>query len=488
MKRISLRGQLILWNALTLTALLVVLGLVTRFAATSAILYSVDRTLEDRIHPPHHGPPPQGQSPQGRGGTAGQPPPVGGPGPDGPPDGPDQAGPPGGADRPPPPDDPDRPYHPRFFDAQGKPQRPGGEAAWDPAALVAARRGGKVFTNVTSGGEALRVLTRPAGPGFVVQAAYPLADVNRAVAGLDRALLLLIPVALLGAGLGGALLTGRVLRPVRQITDAAARMGDAPSARLPKQGEDEFGAMADTFNGLLGRLEGSFQHQARLLDQQRRFTADASHELKSPLTIIQGTASQMGAAGLSEEDRREAAGEVAQAAEGMARLVGDLLLLARSDEGRLGRSPMSVLAREVLTQAAARVPGGLARVCVRLEDESLALWGNEEELTRLLANLLQNAAQATPKDGEIIVSARRQGPSVVVTVADTGAGIRPEHLSHLGERFYRVDAARARRDGGTGLGLSICRGIVEAHGGALAFASELGKGTTVTVTLPAGPV
>ena len=138
------------------------------------------------------------------------------------------------------------------------------------------------------------------GPDRVLQAAYPLTDVNRAIAGMDRALLLLIPVALLGAGLGGALLTDRVLRPVRQVTQAAARMGDAPSARLPAQGEDEFAEMAETFNGLLDRLDASFQQQARLLEQQRRFTADASHELKTPLTVIQGTASQMRDGGASE--------------------------------------------------------------------------------------------------------------------------------------------------------------------------------------------
>ena len=111
------------------------------------------------------------------------------------------------------------------------------------------------------------------------------------------------------------------------------------------------------------------------------------------------------------------------------------------------------------------------------------MYGNEEELVRLFANLLQNAARATPTEGTIAVSARRQGPDVIVTVADTGVGIAPEHLAHLGERFYRVDPARARRDGGSGLGLSICRSIAEAHGGTLAFASTPGAGTTVTVTL-----
>ncbi len=460
---VSLRRQLILWNALTLTVLLVALGLVTRFVARGAIMQSVDRSLEERTRPPRH-PGPPGGDPRGFGRPPGQ-------------------------DRPgepplPPRNDADDLHHPRFFDLQRQSAHPG-DVPWDTAALSSAQQGQEVFSTVTAGSESLRVLTHLVGPGNVVQVAYPLADVNRALAGLDRALLLLIPVALIGAGLGGSLLTARVLRPVRRMTEAAARMGDAPSSRLPRQGEDEFGAMADTFNALLGRLEGSFQEQSRLLEQQRRFTADASHELKSPLTVIQGTASQMGVAGLSEADRREAAVEIAQAAVGMARLVGDLLLLARSDEGCLGRDPIRVPAREVLAQAASRVPGGASRVCLRLEDESLALWGNEEELTRLFANLMQNAAQAMLGVGQVLVSARRVGPGVEVTVSDTGPGIAPEHLPHLGERFYRVDAARARRDGGTGLGLSICRGIVEAHGGALSFASVLGQGTTVTVTLPA---
>ena len=476
---VSLRRQLILWNALTLTVLLIVLGLVTRFAAASAILHSVDQHLEERTHPHTQGGPPPGQDgPPGQGNPGDQ----GGPPGMGPP--PDGGGPPNG-DRPPPPDDAADPYHPRFFNAQGQSRRRAGEVAWDTSALALAQRGQTVFSTVTVGGESLRVLTHPADPGFVVQDAYPLTEVNRAIGGLDRALLLLIPVALLGAGLGGALLTTRVLRPVQQMTLAAARMGDTPAARLPAQGEDEFARMADTFNSLLNRLDVSFQQQTRLLEQQRRFTADASHELKTPLTVIQGTANQIGYGGLSEEDRRQAAGEITEAAERMARLVQDLLLLARSDEGEMGRNPITMLVGELLTQAVSRVSPSAAPISLHLARETLTVCGNEEELIRLFANLLQNAVRATPPEGKITVSAQCQGPNVIVSVADTGAGIAPEHLAHLGERFYRVDSARARRDGGTGLGLSICRSIVEAHGGTMTFDSQPGKGTTVTVTLPA---
>ncbi len=456
MPPLSLRRQLILWNAVTLAGLLIVLGLTARFAAATAILRSVDQQLQDRVHGPPPGPPP----PNG-----------------------DRHGPPNGFRRHGPPRRDDDPYGPRFFSTDGQTQRPA-DTAWDLAGVSAARQGRSVFTTVTVQDVRLRVYSKPTRNGGVVQDAHPLADTDRAVAGLDRALLLLVPLALFGAGAGGAVLTARALRPVRQITEAAAKMGDTPAARLPALGKDEFGQMAGAFNGLLARLDDAFRRQAGLLAQQRQFTADASHELKTPLTVIQGTATQMAQAGFTEGDYRQGMAEIAAASAGMARLVRDLLTLARADEGQLGRERVTLPALEVLTLAAARAPGP-PRPSVSAPDPALALHGNPEELVRLFANLLQNAVRATPENGTVCAAARREGQTVVVTVTDTGVGIAPEHLPHLGERFYRVDSARARQDGGTGLGLSVCRGIAEAHGGTLHFASTPGQGTVVTVTLPA---
>jgi len=168
----------------------------------------------------------------------------------------------------------------------------------------------------------------------------------------------------------------------------------------------------------------------------------------------------------------------------MSRLVRDLILLAQSDAGRLGQQRIELLLREVLERAVACVPRPDAAVCLVLEDEALSVPGNEEELVRLFTNLLTNAARHTSPTGRITLAARRDGGQAVVTVTDTGDGIAPEHLPHLGERFYRVDSARARKEGGTGLGLSIARSIAEAHSGTLTLASLLGEGTTVTVTLP----
>lgn len=479
-RRQSVRTQLVWWNILALALLLGALGGVVRTLVRSTIMNSVDRELDGRTRPMmemmarRHGP-------------------LGGP-PPGPPSDlrlPSDLRPPRGGREEHGPRFDLNPYFPRRFDLAGRALNPrhSAEPLWDPAAFALAKTGQMHYSTVIVGGEPIRVLSRPfprQGPAEgVIQAPYPLADVNRALRGLDRALLLLLPVALLCAGLGGALLTDRVLRRVRRLTQAAGGIGARDlSERLPVTGRDEFSELAETFNGLLGRLETAFGRQQRLIEQQRRFTADASHELKTPLTIIQGNASLALSGHPDPSEYRQAMGEVGQAAETMSRLVRDLILLAQSDAGRLGQGRIDLLVREVLERAISCVPRPAATICLTLDDEALSVAGNEEELVRLFTNLLTNAARHTPPGGRITLAARRAGDQAVVTVTDTGDGIAPEHLPHLGERFYRVDSARARLDGGTGLGLSIARSIAEAHGGTLAFASVLGEGTTVTVTLP----
>ncbi len=466
-RRQSVRTQLVWWNILALALLLGALGVVVRTLVRSTITNSIDRALYGRTRAM------MDLMARRRGGPN-----------DAPLSRPSDPRPPREERDP-------NPYRPHPFDLAGRsldPHRPW-EPLLDRAAFLTATGGKPDYSTVVVDGEPIRVLSRPFpqyGPvEGVIQAPYPLADVNRALRGLDRALLLLLPVALSCAGLAGALLTDRVLRRVRRLTQAAGGIGARDlSERLPVTGRDEFSELADTFNGLLGRLETAFARQQRLIEQQRRFTADASHELKTPLTIIQGNASLALSGHPGPSEYRQAMGEIGVAAETMSRLVRDLILLAQSDSGRLGQGRIELLVREVLDGALCRLPRPEAAVCLNIEDEALSVPGNEEELVRLFTNLLTNAARHTPPEGRITLAARREGGQVVVTVADTGDGIAPEHLPHLGERFYRVDSARARLDGGTGLGLSIARSIVEAHGGTLTFASALGEGTTVTVTLP----
>lgn len=501
-RRRSVRTQLVWWNIVALALLLGALGVVVRYLVGSTMLASVDRELDMRSRLPGGGP---GPMPPGQ-----RPPPerFGGRPPDdnhGPHDNPRPydshrphgfGGPLGGF--------PWRggrrdwagnnPYHPRVFDLSGHSLSPNprdkAEPFWDPAAFAAAKSGRTVYSTVQIDGDPVRVLSKPFPPygpvQGVIQAPYPLADVRRALHGLDRALLTLLPVALLCAGVGGALLTDRVLSRVRKLTHAAEGISEGDlSERLPADGQDEFSELAQTFNGLLGRLETAFARQQRLIEQQRRFTADASHELKTPLTIIQGNTSLALHSDPSPDDNKRSMQEIGEAAETMSRLVRDLILLAHSDAGRLGQKRIDLLLREVLERAVTRVPRPSAPISLTFTDEALSVPGNEEELVRLFTNLLTNAVRHTPLGGHITLTAASDGDRwAVVRVADTGDGIAAEHLPYLGERFYRVDSARSRSDGGTGLGLSICQSIVDAHGGAMAFASAPGHGTTVTVRLP----
>jgi signal transduction histidine kinase len=533
-RRGALRTQLIVWNILALTLLLGVLGTVIRQTVHSFLISSVNSELERQAQrmrlppPPRHERGPRPDSPEG-------PPPfkrlkdrqilsvnnfstvyeasipkkndnffslhliryygLQGPPPDPPHDhekedrfpGPRDFG---GRPGPPPPLRDLGLYRPHHFDLQGQSivswdDRP----MWDTAGFNQAKQGRRQYATVVVDGETLQVLSDPVRERgvvvAVVQVAYPLADVQLAIAGLDRALLTLIPIGLLFSGLGGAYVTNRVLRRVHLTTQTAREItvGDF-STRLPVSGNDEFSELAETFNGLLNRLQSAFQQQELLLEQQRRFTADASHELKTPLTVIKGTTSMTLHGAPTVPAYRAALQDIDRAADTMSHLVQDLLLLARSDGGQLGKEQIELLVCDILDSTVSGIRQESAPLTLHVDDETLSVMGNERELVRLFSNVLDNAVHHTPSDGTIQVSAQAEGENVVITVRDTGPGIPPEHLPHVGERFYRVDAARSRPDGGTGLGLSICKGIVHAHGGTLSIESTSGVGTTVHIRLP----
>ncbi len=362
----------------------------------------------------------------------------------------------------------------------------------DPAGLRRAEAGEEGYATVESAPGDVRVYSMPVvRNGAVigtVQAGTLLTHIYAERARMTATFLYLIPVVLLVAGLGGAFLTDRALRPVRRIAAAAGRIeAQDLSHRLPVSGDDEFSDLAETINGMLARLEGSFARQEQAFEQQRRFAADASHELRTPLTIIKANTS------LSLSERRTAPEyektlrAVDTAADRMTRIVQDLLLLARADADQLAYSLAPTPLADVLYSAAAAVPTeGAAPIRIDLP-ESLLVLGHADSLTRLFSNLLENAARHTPPDGQITVSAETHEEQIAVQIADTGAGIAPEHLPHVTERFYRVEAARSRAQGGTGLGLAICRSIADAHGGAIEVSSVLGQGTTVRVTLQVAP-
>jgi heavy metal sensor kinase len=397
----------------------------------------------------------------------------------------------------------------RFFDPAGRPLNPSGHPQtgtkadpWDRTAFAHALRGQQEFYYSTAAvaGVPVRVLSvRLRQEGQVVgvlQVAAPLTVMYEELARLSGVLMMLFPLALLVAALGGIFLTEGALRPVRQITQAAAQIGASDlGERLPVKGKDEFSELAGTFNGMLGRLEQAFTqlaqalaHQAAALEQQRRFTADASHELRTPLTIIKANTSLALEEERSNAEYRRALEAADRAADTTTRIVQDLLLLARGDAGQLRLEPRPIRIGELLERAVEplrRSPG--PSIAIERSDLPMEVSGDPHHLLRLFSNLLENAVRHTPAPGQITISVEVEENNLAVRVRDTGEGIPPEHLPHVCERFYRVDAARARPRGGTGLGLSICQTIVEAHQGSLTIQSIVGRGTTVTVRLP-GPI
>jgi signal transduction histidine kinase len=185
----------------------------------------------------------------------------------------------------------------------------------------------------------------------------------------------------------------------------------------------------------------------------------------------------------SPEEMRQALVAADRAATSMTRLVQQLLTLARADAGELGLRPEPVDLRVVVAEALEGLTIGRP-VDSAFADRPVMVRGDAEHLGRVVANLVENAARHTPAEGTIRIETVRSGNEAVVAVRDTGEGISAEHLPHLFERFYRVDAARARRDGGSGLGLAICKNLVEAHGGRLEIESSPGVGTTARAVFP----
>jgi len=365
------------------------------------------------------------------------------------------------------------------------------EAPWDRAAYQLAVAGQSSLSTAPSPEAQMRVYSRPLTRRNrqigVIQLAFPLTELFVLQEGLTRMLLLITPFALLAAGIGGLVLTDRALRPVREIAHTADAVNAADlSHRLTVTGNDEFAHLAMTINRMLARLENAFTRLEQAIEQERRFTSDASHELRTPLTAVKANTSLALRGERTPDQYRAALRAADKAADVMTRLVDDLLLLARSDSEQIAPTCQSVDPANLFSEAIALQVNGTPHAPVRVDiaDPSLRLWGDAHQLLRLISNLLCNALRYTPEDGRVMLSAVRQADHAVITVADTGEGIAAEHLAHLGERFYRIDPARARSQGGLGLGLSICKSLVAAHHGTIAFDSAPGEGTRVTITLP----
>jgi heavy metal sensor kinase len=295
-------------------------------------------------------------------------------------------------------------------------------------------------------------------------------------------MLMAVPLVLLGAALGGLVLANRTFRPIARITRTAAEInaGDL-SRRIGYRGVmDEVGQLAQIFDQMLNRIQAT-------IERERRFTADASHELRTPLTAIKGRVSMILTQSRTQAEYATALQQVETQVDRMIRLTNDLLFLARLDAQRLPWHPATLNLSHVLESTVEQMRQLADDVSIDLREQiqpDLLIQGDPDYLIGIFLNLIDNAIKYTAASGKVTVKAMRDAETAIITVSDTGMGIAPEHRSHLFERFYRVEAARARQTGGTGLGLAIAHEVVRLHGGTLTVQSEINQGTTFTMQLP----
>jgi two-component system OmpR family sensor kinase len=358
---------------------------------------------------------------------------------------------------------------------------------------AADREGAPPFTVSAIEGELrYRVVVRDGGGrlGQTLVLALPLEDVDET---MDRLLAIqaMAAIAILATmGLVTFWVLRLGVRPVQQMTAKAKAIGEGDlSERVPETAPGtEAGELGHALNQMLGRIEHSFDDKARSEARLRQFVADASHELRTPVTTIRGYAELYRLGGLStDHEISEAMRRTEQEATRMGQLVGDLLDLARLDQGRpltLGPTDLRDLAADAVADAGAVEPD---RPLSLDAPTPAVVIGDEALLRQILANLVANARVHTDPGTPIEVRVRDTGASVVLEVADRGPGMAPDVASHAFERFFRADPARTRHRGGSGLGLSIVAGTVEAHGGTVSLQTAPGQGTTVHVELPKQP-
>jgi heavy metal sensor kinase len=378
----------------------------------------------------------------------------------------------------------------RVYDASGQvtfdDSGEAGAVPVDREALQRALTGGTDTHGVSVNGEPFRVRVVPIEQNGRLAGAL---EVGRAAADesdtLNTLLLILgtaYPVTLAVASLGGIFLASRALSPIDKLTRLAHRISaEDLSQRLDLQlPDDEVGRLARTFDEMIARLDEAFR-------RQRQFTADASHELRTPLTAVKGQVEVALQKERSSEAYREVLQTVNEQVDRLIRMVGSLLTLARADAGQIPIAFELVSLADLVGAAVEQVHPMAEKRGLELgvaPGPSVVLQADEDLLLQLLLNLLDNAIKYTPSRGQVTAGWTADDTQIELWVRDTGAGIGPEHLPHIFDRFYRADKARSRAEGGVGLGLSICRWIAQAHGGSISVESAPREGSTFTARLP----
>lgn len=345
-----------------------------------------------------------------------------------------------------------------------------------------------VFHDVQVGNARLRVLTVP----LTIQNSERIIGILQTASSLSlvdtiqRVLLVILfvgaAISMTIAGLAGWFSTEQALKPLEAVTQTALQItrADDLSRRIPYQGppDDEVGQLIHAFNQTLGRLENLF-------NTQRRFIADVGHELRTPLTVIKGNIDLMRRMNCTDDESMDS---IESEVQRLTRLVGDLLLLAQAESGKLPLAQnlveLDTLMLEAMSQMKVLSKG---RLQLRLgEIDQVLVCGDQDRLKQVLVNLIGNAINYTPSGGSVTVGLTKVENKARLTVSDTGPGIPVEDLPHIFERFYRGEKSRTRsRDGkGFGLGLSIAYWIIHNHGGQIDVSNREPNGTTFCVWLP----
>jgi heavy metal sensor kinase len=315
-----------------------------------------------------------------------------------------------------------------------------------------------------------------------MQAAQSLQPLQETLGDLREQLLFGVLLVLLLAGAGGYFLANRALSPVDHIMQTAKSIDvEDLSRRIHYQGAmDEVGRLAQTFDQMLARLQDSFE-------RERRFSADAAHELRTPLTVLKGQIEVTLSRTRGSAEYEAKLQELSHQVDRLIRLSNALLFLSRSGQNQILFHPTPVNLTELLDVLIEQLNPLASEkrldVSAQLAEDAFVR-GDKDHLIRLFMNLLGNAHQYTPDDGQVRVIVEKEANRVRVAIHNSGEGIAPEHIPHLFKRFYRVDEARSSGTGGSGLGLAISHEIVRLHGGDIAVQSEMGKGVTVLIHLP----
>jgi heavy metal sensor kinase len=361
------------------------------------------------------------------------------------------------------------------------------EGPWllSPEARANAARGRPTFETVHLADGAARMLTVPVVRGgrvvHLVQVGMSLEASQRTLSRYLTILMVLVPLAVGLAAVGGAVVARRALRPVDTLSLTARRISaEDLTQRVPRRGTgDELDRLAEVLNAMLTRLEDAFA-------EVRRFAADAAHELRTPLTVLRGEIEVALRGRRSPEEYRRVLQSSLEEVERLSHLAEDLLLLSRfsvtvsAPRQRIELEPLVVDALDAGTQLAHGRGVSIASRGLT----PVAVVGDAAALRRALLNLIDNAVKYTPTGGRVEVSLLREAHTAAIVVRDTGPGIAPGEAERIFQPFVRLDAARQGVESGAGLGLAIARSVVVAHGGQLALESAPGAGSIFTIRLP----